>query len=56
MSKVPEAVKEFLRKQASKGGKIGGRRRWAGTTPEERSEHMRSIASKRKRPGRKKKA
>jgi hypothetical protein len=48
MSKVPEAVKEFLRKQASKGGKIGGRRRWEGTTASERSEYMRRIAAKRK--------
>jgi hypothetical protein len=39
----PEAL-EFFRKQGAKGGKIGGKKRVASLTPEQRSESARKAS------------
>ena len=36
-TKLPDDVLEFFAKHGSKGGKIGGKKRMAALTPEERS-------------------
>jgi len=47
----PEGFADYMRHLASKGGKRGGRSRWKGVTPEERSRQMRAVrAGKKKRP------
>lgn len=38
---------DILRQHFSALGKKGGKKRWAGKTPEEKSEHMRAVARKR---------
>ena len=41
-TKLPKNVRDFFVKQGSRGGKIGGKKRMDGLTPEQRSE----LASK----------
>jgi hypothetical protein len=49
---VEQALKDYMRSIASKGGKRGGVSRWAGVSAEERSRQMRAL---RARPVKKKK-
>jgi hypothetical protein len=49
---VEQALKDYMRSIAAKGGKRGGVNRWKGVSAEERSRHMRAL---RARPVRKKK-
>ncbi len=44
---LPVAVLEFFRQQGAKGGAIGGKRRFAAMTPEERRELGRKAARAR---------
>jgi hypothetical protein len=48
---VEQALKDYMRSIASKGGKRGGRARWEGVSAEERSRQMRAL---RARPVKKK--
>jgi hypothetical protein len=48
---VAQALKEYMRSIASKGGKRGGKARWKGVSAEERSRQMRAL---RARPVKKK--
>jgi hypothetical protein len=43
-SELPDDVKEFFRKQGSKGGKLGGRLSWEKLTPEQRSARARKAS------------
>jgi len=46
-SQVPKGVRELFARFGREGGKIGGKARWEGTTPEERSEIARKAANAR---------
>jgi hypothetical protein len=47
MAKLPPEMREYLAKLGKKGGKIGGKARAAGMTPEQRSESARKAVSAR---------
>jgi len=47
-TRLPEDVRAYFAKQGSKGGKIGGKKRMAALTPEERSELGKRAAAARK--------
>jgi hypothetical protein len=42
-----EDVSRFMRAMGSKGGKIGGKKRWDGVSPEEKSRILSAAARKR---------
>ena len=44
---LPAEVREIFARYGSEGGKIGGKMRWKGTTPEERSAVARKAAQAR---------
>ncbi len=44
---LPKGVRALFARFGSEGGKIGGKARWEGTTPEERSEIARKAANAR---------
>lgn len=44
---LPKNVQELFVRYGRKGGKTGGKARWKGTTPEERSEIARKAANAR---------
>ena len=45
--KLPKDVREMFARFGSEGGKIGGKLRWKGTTPGERSEIARKAVNAR---------
>jgi hypothetical protein len=45
--RLPKGVRALFARFGSEGGKIGGKARWEGTTPEERSEIARKAANAR---------
>ena len=56
---VREAALQYLRELAKRTGKQGGKARWKGTTPDERSRAMRAVRAQAltkgsKKPGQKK--
>jgi hypothetical protein len=54
-SRLPKEVLEVFARYGSEGGKIGGKLRWEGVTPEERSEMARKAANarwKKRKPAR----
>jgi hypothetical protein len=49
-TKLPKDVRDFFVKQGSLGGKIGGKKRMSGLTPEQRSElGRRAVAARMKK-------
>lgn len=46
-TKLPKNVRDFFVKQGSRGGKIGGKKRMGGLTPEQRSELARKAVAAR---------
>ena len=46
-TKLPKNVRDFFVKQGSRGGKIGGKKRMDGLTPEQRSELARKAVAAR---------
>ena len=51
-TKLPKDVRDFFVKQGSLGGKIGGKKRMSGLTPEQRSELGRkAVAARTKKAG-----
>ena len=42
-----DAVRDLFRAWGSEGGKQGGKKRWAGVSPEERSKHAKKAAAAR---------
>jgi hypothetical protein len=50
---VDDAIRQYLRALAAKGGKRGGKARWKGTTADERSRQMKAVRAQalvKKRP------
>jgi hypothetical protein len=47
LKKLPKEVREMFAKFGSEGGKIGGKLRWEGVTPEEHSKIARKAAQAR---------
>jgi hypothetical protein len=45
--RLPPEIREFFKKQGSKGGKIGGKRSLETMTPEQRSERARKAVAAR---------
>jgi len=45
--KLPKSVQQLFARYGRKGGKAGGKARWQGTTPEQRSEIARKAANAR---------
>ena len=46
-TKLPKNVRDFFVEQGSRGGKIGGKKRMGGLTPEQRSELARKAVAAR---------
>ena len=46
-TKLPKNVRDFFVEQGSRGGKIGGKKRIGGLTPEQRSELARKAVAAR---------
>jgi hypothetical protein len=46
-TKLPKNVRDFFVKQGSLGGKIGGKKRMGGLSPEQRSELARKAVAAR---------
>ena len=46
-TKLPKNVRDFFVKQGSRSGKIGGKKRMGGLTPEQRSELARKAVAAR---------
>ena len=46
-TKLPKNVRDFFVKQGSRGGKIGGKKRMGGLTPEQRSDLARKAVAAR---------
>jgi hypothetical protein len=46
-TKLPKDVRDFFVKQGSLGGKIGGKKRMSGLSPEQRSELARKAVAAR---------
>jgi hypothetical protein len=44
---LPKEVRELFARYGREGGKAGGKARWKGTTPEQRSELARKAANAR---------
>ena len=42
-----KAQLEYFRQMGSQGGKVGGKLRWAGVSPEERSAHAKRAVAAR---------
>ena len=46
-TRIPKAVLDYFKRKGHQGGKIGGKKRMAAMTPEERSELARKGAAAR---------
>jgi len=44
---MPDELREWFRQQGAKGGAIGGKKRWASISAEERSRRMKEVAAAR---------
>ncbi len=44
---MPESVREYFRQEGARGGRIGGKKRAANLTPEQRRESARKAARAR---------
>jgi hypothetical protein len=45
--KMTKEMREFFQRTGSQGGKVGGKLRWAGVTPEERTAHAKRAVAAR---------
>jgi len=54
---LPSAVRQYFQETGRQGGKVGGKLRWAGVSPEERSAHAkRAVAAREAKRAKKNKA